>query len=940
MRREFCFILAAILLVTSCIPSAHSEGESVHVVYISCAQDFVRFAYNCMLEEYSKGKTFELTSDLDLSGLEFAPVPYFAGTFRGNHHKVSGIRIGQDGSRQGMFRSVAVGATIMDLTVSGKVAPQGTAMYIGGIAGDNAGCILNCCFDGEVSGIEKVGGIVGWNRGTVSGCSMNGTVTGEHQTGGIAGCNEGTVTACRNNASVNNVMIIPREKSRDFLDFSTFDVSSISEDDFLNITDLGGICGENRNIISACRNEGDVGYHNMAYNVGGIVGKNTGFIQSSKNRGQIKGRKDVGGIAGQLIPYTELDLSQGKLDALASEINGLKTLIAAASADASGAASWILGDLNGLDAGAQRAIDLLRSLAEDYVKDNLGLVDSIRDLIRFDPETGELVLDLLPLNPETGELFPEGSVVYDPESGSVKIGDRITLDPMTGIVTLDGTMLLPPDTAELTEALDSLWWLSSNLNSKIDGSVSTLAGDVTRISDQMAQVFDTLFATVEDMADIRLETEDLSASQAYKRNRGAIDACVNEGSVQAETNSGGVVGASAFEIAFDMEDRLNTSELLLSHTREYLFAAIRDCENRGDIRATKNNCGGIAGLIDDGSVTNATELGRVVSEKGDCVGGIAGQSKGTIRNCRARVLLAGQKYVGGIAGLGSDIHDCCSMVMMERAAEYVGAVAGWTEGTAAGNYYVASIGGVDNVSRIGACTPVSEQEMLQREGIPREFSSLTVQFYCEENLLQTTAVPFGGCVDVFPAVEERENSYWVWDAVPGEPIYHDTEIRGSYHTPIETLSSGEEPPRYLVEGAFSEGQTLLVESGKPVEAIHALLAAGLTVDGYRGRLRVHARTEAVGTLYVYGKGEKNGREERSYTRDGSYIVFEMENGESFVYAEREKPDLRRNIVILITAAFLELVLIVLWLRRRKRKIMKAQARKQQQGRSAITKETD
>ena len=357
---------------------------------------------------------------------------------------------------------------------------------------------------------------------------------------------------------------------------------------------------------------------------------------------------------------------------------------------------------------------------------------------------------------------------------------------------------------------------------------------------------------------------------------------------------------------------------MLSHTKEFLFAAIRDCENRGDITAGKNNCGGIAGLIDVGSVTNATELGRVVSEKGDCAGGIAGQSRGMIRNCRARVLLAGQKYVGGIAGLGSDIHDCCSMVMVERAAEYAGAVAGWTDGTAAGNYYVASIGGVDNVSRIGACTPITEQEMLQRDGIPREFSSLTVQFYCEENLLQITEVPFGGCVDVFPAVEERENSYWVWDAVPGEPIYHNTEIRGSYHTPIETLSSGEEPPRYLVEGAFSEGQTLQVESRKRSEEARTLLAARLSVGGYRGRLRVHARTEAIGTLYVYIGEGNSGMEERPYTRDGSYIVFEMENGESFVYAEREKPDLRKNLVILIGAALLELLLLCLWLWRGRR----------------------
>ena len=91
-------------------------------------------------------------------------------------------------------------------------------------------------------------------------------------------------------------------------------------------------------------------------------------------------------------------------------------------------------------------------------------------------------------------------------------------------------MLLPPDTAPLAEALSSLYALSVGLNDQLAGSAGTLSTDLTNINNQMAGVFDTMFSTVEDLTDLRLDVQDLSLVEAYRRDRGAIADSKNAGS--------------------------------------------------------------------------------------------------------------------------------------------------------------------------------------------------------------------------------------------------------------------------------------------------------------------------------------------------------------------------------------------------------------------------
>ncbi|MCR5089133.1 MAG: hypothetical protein K6C08_06460 [Oscillospiraceae bacterium] len=911
MKRTLCLSLSLLVLLSLFSPFAYSEDG---VVTIGSVEDLIRFSESCKVESFSAGKVFSLTADLNLTDSGFVPISYFAGTFRGNNHTISGLSIGGDGSRQGLFRRTSAASTISDLRVEGIVTPGGTGQSVGGVVGENRGKLERCHFEGRVSGIEAAGGIVGHNTasGQIQSCGFCGEIHGEHRIGGIVGWNEGSVSSCTNTGAVNTVPVTPQEQQMDLFNLSLLDVSSVTSDDFLDITDIGGICGENGGVISNCRSSGTVGYPNTAYNVGGIVGKTTGFVTGCENAGAVQGRKDVGGIAGQLIPYTELDLSRSKLDALRGEINALKELIAIATRDANHSAAWIAGDLNGMDQAVGWVLSLLRQYVDMLDAEDWRIIDRIQEAIQVDPETGELIVD--------------PSVRYEEETGEYWFGDDIRFNPQTGQIWKDGVLLLPPDTASLAEALNSLYALSAGLNDQLAGSAGTLSTDLNNINNQMAWVFDTLFSTVEDLTDLQLDIEDLSLAEAYRHDRGAIANSKNTSAVSCETNGGGIVGASAFEIAFDMEDWLNTSDLLLSHGTQFLFAATRDCESSGEVTVGKHNAGGIVGLVDVGTVVNCTARGSVLSSGGDQVGGLAGRSRGSVVNCRVCIVLSGGKYVGGIVGLGQDVFDCCAVCQVERASEYAGAVAGWAEGTVKNNVYTLStFAGVDDASLTGECAPVSEEEFLQLDGVPEDFTTVQVRFLCEDKVVKTLSLPFGDELEQLPEIPNRDAWYWVWDAVPGLRIYQSMDITGSYQMPIETLATGEEPPEFLAEGQFYSGQVLAVTPVELENQESLIRAATLCVDGFEGRLTVRMLTGESGELFVLH--EDGSREALTYQRDGRYIVFAIQNRDSIVYMQADKPSVNPRVILLTAFSGVGVLLIALsLLRRRKKKTEKQKAK--------------
>ncbi|MBE8951555.1 MAG: hypothetical protein SR1Q7_00215 [Quinella sp. 1Q7] len=149
------------------------------------------------------GLNFKLTADINLSGVEFAPIGtisyQFKGTFDGNNsagYKISNLTVNTpDNNNVGLFGYVGKGGTIQNITLT-DVNITGKN-NVGGLLGDNEGEVTNCTVSGTVSGNSYVGGLVGLNAfgGRVENNTAITTVNGSNSpVGGVAGSNGSVAT--------------------------------------------------------------------------------------------------------------------------------------------------------------------------------------------------------------------------------------------------------------------------------------------------------------------------------------------------------------------------------------------------------------------------------------------------------------------------------------------------------------------------------------------------------------------------------------------------------------------------------------------------------------------------------------------------------------------------------------------------------------------------
>ena len=64
----------------------------------------------------------------------------------------------------------------------------------------------------------------------------------------------------------------------------------------------------------------------MGYNVGGIAGTQTGYLYKCENFAQVYGRKEVGGIVGQMEPTTFIEYTEDTMQILQSQLGTVSNL--------------------------------------------------------------------------------------------------------------------------------------------------------------------------------------------------------------------------------------------------------------------------------------------------------------------------------------------------------------------------------------------------------------------------------------------------------------------------------------------------------------------------------------------------------------------------------------------------------------------------------------
>lgn len=855
-------------------PAAESSYTTIH---ISSEEDLTAFAESCQLDSWSLDKYVVLDGDIVLSAGFDRVIPGFGGVFDGGGHKISNLRIEAAGSDQGLFRYVREGAEVRNLTVSGRVQPAGSQSRVGILAGVNYGRIINCSVSGIVTGDEGVGGIVGVNEasGEIRQCSSAAVVTGSHKAGGICGENKGTLNNCSNSGNINTHS---KEVTYDLDDISVENLENLnSMSNIAAHTDTGGIAGCSEGKIYYCSNTGTVGYQHVGYNTGGIAGRlHQGYVQNCTNDGQIYGRKDVGGIVGQMEPFLELRYLSDKLHEIDRETDRLIELmdqtgegirqcsdeafeltgsITASLRNISAAGGYLTGTANflwyiynqelaGINTDLQRLNGDLKDQAEaGGTKDvTIDLGDSVSG-----GDLGEITVKV----PDHTEGYRAALRRFG-ESATGHVGNMINVTAERNKGVTENLDLL---NREMQSVTDNLFRLSEVLEAGADrtgADVDAVSAQAKVLRRSISELRDDLFryegisVTVADASDEAagsssgapgaLPEDDAAQENPGKEGnssgqeeiiydtstfqQGKITLCVNRGKVEADTNVGGIAGQIATEYDFDPEDDITLSGEESFNIEQTIKAVVRESRNEGQILGKKDCVGGIVGKADFGAVISCESYGKVSSSGGSYVGGIAGVSSYAVRSCYFLGELSGKNYVGGIAGKGCDIFYSYACPALELTGECGGSVAGILseEGILAGNYYVeGKLPGVDSVGYEGGAAPLAYDDFCNMEGVPEEFREFNIQYVAEGKVLAEVTYRYDELPDlsgISQTPPEKEGYYGIWPEADFESVRGSVVLEAQYIPWVSSLSSAEADE----------------ESGKPLVLVQGRFLPGAEIQ--------------------------------------------------------------------------------------------------------------
>ena len=682
--------LAFLLLLT---PVRAEEGGELR---ISTTDQLLAFAEACRTDSYSAGLTVYLDADLDLTGLNWMGIPIFCGEFDGGGHSIMGLSVTGDGSRRGLFRTLTETAWVHDLTVQGTVAPAGSRSQTGGIAGINAGRITGCVFDGSVTGAEAVGGIAGRNEvaGLLENCRMSGIVGGGHFVGGITGENAGVVRGCTNTAAVNTT----EQENRISLSDITLDTLTGSES-ARTVTDVGGIAGLSTGVIRSCENQGDVGYRQMGYNIGGIAGSQRGYLEGCVNRGTVQGRKEEGGIVGQLEPAARVEYSEDALQKLQGQLNELNQTAGQVSGHLQSGTTGVSNGLASLQAQAHSAGQAAAALTPQA-----GQNWELPDPDRIQAAKNDL----------TGRLTDMNQTLAGMSAAVQNSADALTADLQ------DLTNQMNAINQTINHAGENLGWQFSDVSDAdteddLTAKVENCRNEGEVFADWSSGGIAGAIAPENDWDTVEnVEFYGERSLHLYGELRAVLLDCENQAKVYAgKQNAGGIAGWASMGL-------------------------IRGCVNEGDLNGEfADQVGGIVGRS-AAFVRDCSAKCRIAGNTQ--VGGIAG--RGTVATgCRAMVLLKGaSEQYGAVFGL-QDADTTQGEPLIE-------------------NFYLPpgqDPGAVDGVSYAGKAEPLSREAFLALEGLPEVFQTVTLTFMDGKETIGICTLPTGGAADPtqFPPVPDH-----------------------------------------------------------------------------------------------------------------------------------------------------------------------------------------
>ena len=600
-------LILIIMTVISIMPINVSAEDSLNVIEISRVNELIEFANKCKYDSYSKDKIVKLTADIDVSGSDFKGISYFAGTFDGGSHIISGFNVDYKGSDFGFFRYIAESGFITNLNISGSINVTGSQENIGGIAGVNKGVINESSFSGKVNASTATGAIAGYNHenAKIVSCTSNADILATNQTGGIAGVNDGLISSCTSKSRVNT------QELDTTLDIGGVDVGTLNlTQNVIDRNDMGGIAGESTGIISDCVNYGKIGFAHTGYNVGGIAGKQSGKVITCSNEGEIYGRKDVGGIVGQAEPDIESEYLNDRVDDVQSSIDIINSTLNNMSSSMNNASSDVKSYTENIIDQYKELLDKLQDKLNGN-NDNDEKIEDFVDDISKDIENSTVADDIHGLADTVDSEIRTIADSIERISAQIKnIGNTVT--ETMDVVTSDDNYIEDISSADSAQNSDGVIAKSVNRGA-VHGDIN--AGGIAGTMNVEYDVDPEYDLDITETTNVRLRST-VSDVVIY---------CINYGEVNSKKDcAGGIVGLQELGLVYGSE-------------------------GYGTVKSeTGNYAGGIAGNSAS-AITDSYSLCNVESE--DYTGGICGKGY-TMQNCISIPAILGDgEAKGSLAGI-------------------------------------------------------------------------------------------------------------------------------------------------------------------------------------------------------------------------------------------------------------------------------------------------
>ena len=797
-----------------------------NLINISSSEDLKKLAKEATTETLTLNKTYFLTADIDLSDVDFKPIPVFSGTFDGKGYKIKGLNINEKSSGAGLISVLGSHGMIKDLQVEGNISPEGSKTLVGGVVGTNKGIIDNVSFAGIVKAYKKVGGVAGVNEenGFIINSRNYASVDGTKLVGGICGFNEGSVIGSENCGRIagNNESVLPDEdKTKSVPDVNVKNLVADSEKPEM----IGGIAGASSGYIKDSINSEKVGYKHTSYKVGGIVGLQNGSVLNCVNEAPVYGRKDVGGIVGVLEPYMEVSYEGDTLDKLERQTEVLSKLLDAFEAEVDKNAQALENDADNINKKRSELGDSIQD-RKDFHKDEIDKFDN-----GLEEKNDEVRTAADKVNSNVSDIADNiGDMRHGADYSDI-INNRNTkleniISAIKNISEISGRMKadlenkkghadnIARDFDSLSSDINELYSKSINLLDYLDEQKKDLKGNLDDSLDEINGEKEELIAQIDKARDDlksgrqnvkssidevkseldnirlsineggdrlrdKLEDEkiyfDVSENPPKEYAYGRLENSVNKAQISGDINTAGIVA----RIGIDPEDGIITekslkSKVVESGTRSLnfsnnVYALVKSNINEGNVKVKNDYAGGIAARAEYGALISNQNYADVISENGSYIGGIAGYSENLVKDSYVLGDVKGLDYIGGIVGVGKEIKGNTAMsTVISSEFGRVGSIAGDTLDAAyvsANRYVDEGIGAINDISLEGEAFVTDYEALAADENTPEGFKSLKVNYFVGDELIKSVSVPYNSYVSGadIPNAPEKEGYNTYWE---------------------------------------------------------------------------------------------------------------------------------------------------------------------------------